>query len=435
MLIPRTVVDDLAATLTPMPSGLSVALADVDVDPIDLVRSGAPAFATAVYLGSPDGTRIGALGAARRAVTSGPDRLNRLRPLLGDLPPGLPALVGFAYEAEGPRTPEWEGFPPAVGVVPQIAVVREAGRSRLAVAVPPGVDPASVLTAVESLRVPERAARPRTPTTTVTSDPPVEEWRDSVVEAIGAAAAGALAKVVLARTVRVGLGTPIAGFDLVALLADRYPGCRVFGWQSGEATFVGASPELLMSRRGLRFRTVALAGSAARSVAPDADRRLADGLLASDKDRVEHAIVVDEIMRRLEPLAEVVDVPPAPVIERYSTVQHLSTPIVGRSPATVVELAERLHPTPAVGGHPGPEAAAFQSKLEHIDRGWYAGGVGWADGTGDGEFAVALRCALVRGEHAVLYSGNGIVVGSDPDAEIEETRLKLRPLLDLLTGA
>ena len=100
----------------------------------------------------------------------------------------------------------------------------------------------------------------------------------------------------------------------------------------------------------------------------------------------------------------------------------------------MLELAEALHPTPAVGGHPSPDAIAFQSKLEQIDRGWYAGGIGWADASGDGEIAVALRCALIRGERAVLYAGNGIVVGSDPDTEIEETRFKLRPLLGLLTS-
>jgi len=149
---------------------------------------------------------------------------------------------------------------------------------------------------------------------------------------------------------------------------------------------------------------------------------------------VEHAIVVDEIGRRLAPLTDLIDVPPVPVVERYATVQHLATPIVGRTSSTVLELAEALHPTPAVGGHPESEAIAFQSKLERIDRGWYTGGVGWADAAGDGEIAVALRCALIRGEGAVLYVGNGIVAGSDPDAEVEETRLKLRPLLNLLTG-
>lgn len=435
MLISRSLLDDLAAMLTRGPSGPAVAWVDADVDPLDLVRAGAPSFATAVYTSSPEGRRIGGLGVALKATAGGADRLSRLRPALRGLPAGLPAFVGFSYDPGGPVAPEWSEFPPAAVVVPQIAVVRESGRSRLAVAVPPGADPGAVLAAAASLRHPDRPRVPRAASVTVTSEPGVDEWRRAVAEAVEAAESGMITKVVLARSVRVGMGSPIAAFDVVALLADRYPECRVFGWQQGRSAFVGASPELLVSRRGGRFRSVALAGSAARSAAPGDDRRLADSLLASSKDRVEHAVVVEEILRRLGPLAEVVDVPPVPVVERYATVQHLSTPVVGRTAATILELAEALHPTPAVGGHPEPEALAFQAKLEQIDRGWYAGGIGWADSSGDGDVAVGLRSALIGGDGAVLYAGNGIVAGSDPDAEVEETRIKLRPLLDLLTGA
>jgi len=435
VLIPRTAIDDLAATFTRTPSGLSVAVADVNTDPIDLVRSGAAAFATAAYAGSPDGKQVAGLGVAQQMTASGVDRLRRLRPLLRDLPRNAVAMIGFSYQPDGPVSEEWASFPSSVAVVPQITIVREAGRSRLIAAAPPGVDPGSVLAAAASLRVPDAATPPRASSATVTSHPPVEEWRDAVAEAVAAADGGIVEKVVLARTVRVALGSPIAAFDLVALLRDRYPDCRAYGWQFGDSTFVGATPEFLVSRQGSRVMTVALAGSAARSNSPEADRRLADGLLASDKDRAEQAIVVDEIGRRLEPLTEMLDIPDAPVVDRFATVQHLATPIVGQTGATVLELAEALHPTPAVGGHPSPDAIAFQSKLEQIDRGWYAGGVGWADVSGDGEIAVALRCALVKGERAVLYAGNGIVVGSDPDAEVEETRLKLRPLLGLLTGS
>lgn len=435
MLISRTIVDDLATTLTREPSGLLVASVDTDLDPLHLVRAGAPAFASAVYVSSPEGARIGGLGIARRTSAAGPERFQRLRPLLRDLPSGLPALIGFSYDPDGPVSPEWAGHPAATALIPQISVIREVGRSRLVVAVPPGVDPRTVLAAAASLRIPDAPAAPRATSTTVTSDPAVGEWRNAVAEAVAAAESGAIDKVVLARSVRVALGAPISAFDVVALLARRYPDCRVFGWQAGETTFLGASPELLVARRGSRFRTVALAGSAPRSTSTEDDRRLADSLLASGKDRSEHSIVVDEIVERLQPLAEVLDAPSVPVVERYATVQHLATPIVGRTSATVLELAAALHPTPAVGGHPVPDALSFQAKLEPIDRGWYSGGIGWADSTGDGEIAVALRSGLVTGERAILYAGNGIVVGSDPDAEVEETRLKLRPLLDLLSGA
>jgi len=434
VLIPRIALDDLAATFTRTQSGISVAVADVDIDPLDLVRSGGAAFATAVYTGFPEGRQIAGLGVARRMAASGPDRLPRLRSLLRDLPPEAVAMIGFSYHADGPTSEEWGSFPAAVAVVPQLAIVREAGRSRLVAAIPPGTGPASLLAVAASLRIPEPAAAPRASSANVSSEPPVANWREAVAEVVAAAEAGLVEKVVLARSVRVSLGSPIEAFDLVALLRDRHPDSRVFGWQSGDSVFLGATPELLVARQGSRVNTVALAGSAARGRTPDEDRRLADELLASAKDRAEQAIVVEEIGRRLEPLTEMLDIPGAPVVDRHATVQHLATPIVGRTRATVLELADALHPTPAVGGHPSPDAIAYQIKFEQIDRGWYAGGIGWADSSGDGEIAVPLRCALVKGERALLFAGAGIVVGSDPDAEVEETRLKLRPLLDLLTG-
>lgn len=434
MLIPRSAIDDLAATFTRTPSGISVAVADVEIDPIDLVRSGAAAYATAVYVGFPEGRQIAGLGVAHQVAAAGPDRLRKLRPLLRDLPPEAVALVGFSYHSDGPISDEWGSFPAARAIVPQLAVVREAGRSRLVAAIPPGIDPASLLAVAASLRIPEPAATPRASSATVSSVPSIENWREAVAEVVAAAEAGHVEKVVLARSVRIALGSPIAAFDVVALLRDRHPDSRVFGWQSGDSAFLGATPELLVARHGSRVSTVALAGSAARGKAPEEDRRLADELLSSTKDRSEQAIVVEEIGRRLGPLTEMLDIPETPVVDRHATVQHLATPIVGRTRSTVLELADALHPTPAVGGHPSPDAIAYQAKLEQIDRGWYAGGIGWADASGDGEIAVALRCALVKGERAVLFAGAGIVVGSDPEAEVEETRLKLRPLLDLLTG-
>ena len=156
-------------------------------------------------------------------------------------------------------------------------------------------------------------------------------------------------------------------------------------------------------------------------------------MLASDKDRSEHSLVVDDIAVRLRPFAETLDVPVEPLLERFATVQHLATPITGTGDVRMLRLIEALHPTPAVGGTPRSEAMAFIAKIEGIDRGWYSGGIGWADPRGDGEVSVALRCALTRGDEAVLFAGNGIVAGSDPVAEVEETRLKFRPLLDLLT--
>jgi isochorismate synthase EntC len=129
-------------------------------------------------------------------------------------------------------------------------------------------------------------------------------------------------------------------------------------------------------------------------------------------------------------------VPDSPSLKRMATVQHLSTPVHGSLTAKthVLDLVDALHPTPAVGGTPRGKAISFIDKLEGFDRGWYAGGVGWVDGSGDGEYAIALRCGLIEGADAHIFAGAGIVADSDPDAELLETRLKLRPLLELLAA-
>jgi isochorismate synthase len=394
VLIPRPALAQLAADLRAGDRDtLRVARVEVDLDPLEVVRSGQAAFGEAAFYG----------------------------------------VLGYAFSPDGAAGEEWDGFPSAEVVVPHLAVVREAGVGALIVAIPPGADPAGTLAVAATLR---SAGEPRIPEPTdlgLVSEPGPEEWREQAEEAIASIRAGGLDKVVLARSVVVRRGAPIPAFDVVALLRDRHPRCRAFGWQAGDAGFVGASPELLVRRMGERFEALPLAGSARRSTDPAEDRRLGDALLASPKDRGEHALVIDDVVRRLLPHADSLDVAPGPRLERFSAVQHLATPVSGIGSARLLTLVDALHPTPAVGGSPTAEALAFIRKVEAIDRGWYSGGVGWLDPSGDGSVSVALRCALVRDDTARVFAGNGIVAGSDPDDEIAETRLKLRPILDLLT--
>ena len=178
-------------------------------------------------------------------------------------------------------------------------------------------------------------------------------------------------------------------------------------------------------------------GSAPRGEGEDEDRAIGEILMASEKDRYEHAVVVDDIVARLGPITENLTAPPAPTLLKVSDVQDLASEVIGvlKPSRTVIGVAGRLHPTPAVAGVPRDEALAFIGKAETIDRGWYSGGIGWIDSDGDGKVAVALRCALVRGATARMFAGAGIVAGSDPQSELEETRLKFGPMLSLLTEA
>lgn len=433
MLIPRQTIFALSEALRSSEEPLRVISVDTDLDPLDVVRAGSEAFGWAGFYSSPEGASIGALGTAATYAASGPNRLTTIDGEIRDLPPDAHLLVGFAFDDEGPSGIDWEGFPSATAVLPEVTVVRVGGRSTLTVAVRPGSDGRVLLAILSALRIPDEVIGDREVDHTVESRPLPDDWRDLVGEALGSISAGEFTKVVLARSVVVHTPRPLGPFDLAAQLRNRYPGCRIYGWQQGDSTFLGASPELLVAREGERFQLRPLAGSAPRGESPESDRELGDALLASAKDRLEHSIVVDDAVGRLADLTRGVTFPASPMLQRFATVQHLATPISGSTDRRLLDLADALHPTAAVGGFPRTAALAFIAKQEGIDRGWYSGGIGWLRPGGDGELAVALRCALVRGDHAIVYAGNGIVEGSDPERELTETRLKLRPMLDLLT--
>ena len=202
----------------------------------------------------------------------------------------------------------------------------------------------------------------------------------------------------------------------------------------GDADFLGASPEQLIRLSKGRLQTAALAGSAPRGHSPEEDARLGRKLLESKKDQAEHAVVVRALRERLASCCEKLEIPEAPRLRGLAGIQHLETPIRGRlrEDLHVLELAGRLHPSPAVAGFPRSGALAWLREHEGLERGWYAGAVGVVDAQGDGEFCTALRSALLRGGEARLFAGAGIVEGSKPRAELRETRLKLRALLDPL---
>jgi isochorismate synthase len=240
-----------------------------------------------------------------------------------------------------------------------------------------------------------------------------------------------LRKVVLAREVVVTADRPFDVAAVVGRLRAGYPGCYVFSVDG----FVGASPELLVSRQGDVVRSHPMAGTAPRGGDPAADARLAARLLASTKNREEHQITIDMVHDTLLPWCSYLDDEAEPSVVAVANVQHLATMVEGRlsEPApSVTELVAALHPTPAVCGDPRDEAMAFIEANERLDRRRYTGTVGWVDGRGNGSWAVSVRCADVDGSVARVCAGNGIVADSDPATELAETRLKLQALLGAL---
>lgn len=259
------------------------------------------------------------------------------------------------------------------------------------------------------------------------------EWCDLVADATAAirTSAGALEKVVLAREVVVDADEPFDRAAVLARLRSAYPGCFVTHVDG----FVGASPELLVGRSGDVVRAQPMAGTAPRGGDPASDARLAAGLLASSTYRHEHQVTIDDVHDTLLNWCSYVDFEPEPSVVAVANVQHLATLVEGRlsRPApSVLALVGALHPTPAVNGRPRDAATAWIVEHEGLDRGRYAGTVGWVDAAGNGQWAVSIRCAQVEGRRARVFVGNGIVADSDPDAELAETQAKLQALLSAL---
>jgi salicylate biosynthesis isochorismate synthase/menaquinone-specific isochorismate synthase len=271
---------------------------------------------------------------------------------------------------------------------------------------------------------------------TISSARPPEEFERAVAAARERIGEGDLEKVVLAREVLVEGASAHDPAAIYGGLREAFPSCFCFCVGTPEGAFIGASPELLVRRSGAVAATVALAGSTRRSADPSVDDHLGERLLRSEKDRHEHSIVAKRIERLLRPLSVWVEAEREPALARILNIQHLATPIHAQlaEPLSAVGLVGALHPTPAVGGEPREAALELIADLEDMDRGWYAGPVGWMDATEDGEFCVGLRSALLRDREARLYAGGGIVSDSEPEAELAETEVKLEALLPLLTG-
>jgi menaquinone-specific isochorismate synthase len=257
-------------------------------------------------------------------------------------------------------------------------------------------------------------------------------WQRAVAMAVDRIKAGELGKVVLARDLNATAAQPIDIRVVLRRLAARYPDCHTYTCDG----LTGATPELLIRRDGSRITSLVLAGTAPRGSTREQDEAIAAALLASEKDTAEHAYAVESVREVLAPLCDHLAIDPVPWLLTLANVRHLATDVSGTltGDTSALAVAAALHPTAAVGGTPTPVAMELIRELEGMDRGRYAGPVGWVDSRGNGEWGIALRCAEITGATARLFAGCGIVAGSDPVAELGETQAKLRPMQDALEG-
>lgn len=313
----------------------------------------------------------------------------------------------------------------SVVVVPKVVLGRRDGRCWLTLVTPPGAVQVPTLR-----RRPTAVARP-VAAHVEASIPAESQWRDAVVDAVERLRADELDKVVLARALDVEAEGPVDPRVVAAKLAARFPSCFTYVCDG----LVGASPELLVRRVGRHAESLVLAGTSGRGGTAEEDAALEQALLGSPKNRHEHQFAVDSVCELFDRIADDVEADDGPQLLRLANVSHLATHVRAWLPApppTALALATTLHPTAAVGGTPRDDALTLIRRLESAPRGRYAGPVGWVDANGDGEFAIALRCAQLDGARARVWAGAGIVAESDPEAEVAETTVKLDAVLQAL---
>lgn len=355
---------------------------------------------------------------------------------------------GFSFRDDHVPRDFWAAFPSARFVVPELELEHDGETVRLTTQAlaGPGEDPAAVRGQLRArldytLKGVARAARrgdrgARHPAARLRSGR--RSWQRAVEEILSAIHDGRMEKAVLARILDVSTTGAIDPVEVLEYLRRENADAHVFLFEpEAGSPIVGATPEALATVRGNRFSATAVAGSVSRGETDEEQRALARQLLNSAKDRVEHAFTVEDMVARLEPLSRTVEAQAEPHVLTLARIQHLETRIkaILRPGASVLELVAALHPTPAVCGLARDAALDLLSRNEPFERGWYAGPVGWFDTRGDGVFVPALRTAVARSTTWRLFAGAGIVPGSDPEAEWDETGIKFEPVLRALDAA
>jgi isochorismate synthase len=423
-------------------------------DPLALFAQGVGVTHNRLFWSVPaSGLAVAGLGAAWHVAAAGPGRFAQAADAWRDLIEnacidadlalpfsGPMAAAGFSFDPLRPDSGLWEGYSDGLLLLPRVVLAQAGDVATLTVNGLVGPSTSSIklhLSAARRLQaLLGRAWRaPHVGEAVELADAlPPGAWRAIVADAVAELRAGHMEKVVLAREVRARSAVPFDPASALAALRRDYPDTFVFAVARGGRTFLGASPERLVSLKGDTVAASALAGTAARGATPAEDAALGAALLASAKDRHEHEVVVRTITAALRELCAEVSAPDTPELLRFRNVQHLFTPVTGRVQGDrgVLDLVARLHPTPALGGQPRTQALAWIREREQLDRGWYGAPVGWVDSRGQGEFAVAIRSALVGSHEASLFAGCGIVADSDPAREEHETQIKLRAMLGAL---
>ncbi|SET33542.1 isochorismate synthase [Oceanobacillus limi] len=355
---------------------------------------------------------------------------------------GIVALGGMAFDPKKERTELWKEFNSSQFTIPAFTLTKYNNNYYLTtnVQVTANDHPEQLFNQlkdkeeqliVESVDFPEN--------TSVVSKDEIqpEVWKQTVKHATEQIKKHVADKIVLAREVRLELSKKAEPTAVLDQLAQTQPNSYIFAFDHGEGCFIGATPERLVKLEESQLLSTCLAGTAPRGETLEEDEKYKITLFNDQKNREEHDFVVQMIKNSMEDYCDNIDVPNEPSILQLRNLQHLYTPVRAKikDGFSIFDVIDKLHPTPALGGTPREASLQFIRENEQLDRGWYGAPIGWLDSNQNGEFAVAIRSGLIQGKHASLFAGCGIVKDSDPEAEYEETTIKLLPMLSVLGGA
>ncbi|WP_248627616.1 isochorismate synthase [Natroniella acetigena] len=427
-------------------------------DPLAYFAVGRQLFEKTLLWGRPtsDFCLVG-LGASRTVAAEGRERFSVVKKAWSEILEGAiidnsaclngtgPLLMGgFNFTPQQQLSAIWANYPDAMLVLPRFLLTMSQGEYWLTtnIMVGPKSKVDELIKKVEQewnmieRKATQRSWRKTFSTEIKLQEGEVESWKATVEQLTQDIKDERLEKVVLARQVDVKAEQSFSTTCILDRLRNKYPTCYIFAVGQGDECFLGATPEQLVKFEGDQLQTSCLAGSTARGSSKREDQLLGNQLLNSEKNQHEHLIVLRSIRNSLQKVCLEINISEKPKLLKLDNVQHLHTPITGRLKPdfSLFDLVKELHPTPAIGGLPKNIALELIRKREGIDRGWYSAPVGWINATGDGEFVVAIRSALVKDDNAYLYAGCGIVADSEPEDEYQETCLKLQPILSALKG-
>lgn len=352
------------------------------------------------------------------------------------------AFLGYAFDPLSAMSGHWRNLPNAQLSIPEITIETTTQRSCITI----NFDHrniqnndlflARLKTSLQHILNPSTNSDQISPAHILTTEeiPDRARWQQLSDRAIQLIRHQQIDKLVFSRKLSLVTDSHINSQQLLDKLCEHYPGCTIIAYARNDLEMIAATPERLLSLNQEHIHCDAIGGTLDINDQPSYAELMSRQSVSASKLLHEHAIIVDHIRRKLEPLCPKLELPIAPSLMKLQNLYHLQTRISGQitDSVSLFDLIEQLHPTPAISGQPQQPAMEWIQQNEAYDRGWYTGGFGWLDANKQGEISVLLRCALIKNKQLELFAGAGLVADSNTDSEWQETELKMKTILELI---